>query len=305
MKELSRELKLFKRNEINDLKWNNAIGGSYNGRVYATTTWLDYLSPQWQAIIFGDYEIIVPLPVKEKFGLRYIMQPAFTQQLGIFYRNEISDEQLRTVFIAIQNNFKYGVLNINENIADYNLHQNKNYILDLSIGYESLYKNFKKSLKKNSLRPLEKSTLQYFKNNKIEEGLNHYYLLNNQKMRVNNSQFKPLLMLLLTLEKTGDCFSRYVTNENEILAISVFVQDGKRIYNLTSATTQAGRKIDANYFLYHNLIKEFAGQDIILDFEGSNVPSIENFYQKWGSILEPYYTMKWNNLPFPINLLKK
>ena len=90
-----------------------------------------------------------------------------------------------------------------------------------------------------------------------------------------------------------------------MLAISLFFFDSRRIYNVVSSVTVAGRKLNANYFLYDELIKEFSEKKIILDYEGSNVPGIEMFYRKFGATPEPYYFLKWNDLKWPLKLFKK
>ncbi len=39
---------------------------------------------QWDALVLDDYQAVMPLTWRSKFGIRYLYQPAFTQQTGIF-----------------------------------------------------------------------------------------------------------------------------------------------------------------------------------------------------------------------------
>jgi hypothetical protein len=52
------------------------------------------------------------------------------------------------------------------------------------------------------------------------------------------------------------------------------------------------------------LIKEFAGQPIILDFEGSDIPGIAQFNKSFGAEKEFYFKIKINRLPWWLKLLK-
>ncbi|MEA2107399.1 MAG: hypothetical protein U9P82_11900, partial [Bacteroidota bacterium] len=82
--------------QIDKQKWDLTIENSHNGLVYALSWYLDVVSPGWNALVLGDYEAVMPLPVKQKFGLEYLVQPPFCQQLGVFCSpdNENNDQYL-------------------------------------------------------------------------------------------------------------------------------------------------------------------------------------------------------------------
>jgi hypothetical protein len=42
------------------------------------------VAQSWDALIWGDYEFVMPLTPKRKWGITYLYQPTFCQQLGIF-----------------------------------------------------------------------------------------------------------------------------------------------------------------------------------------------------------------------------
>ena len=100
-------------------------------------------------------------------------------------------------------------------------------------------------------------------------------------------------------------FIRQVRDDpGELLNSSLFLQDNHRIYNIMSVSPAAGRKKRAHFYLLDQLIAEFATKKILLDFEGSDVPGIAEFYRKFGSHNQPYPFLKYNNLPFPFRLFK-
>ena len=87
-------IKYFQHSEIDKAKWDAYIEKSSNVMLYAYSWYLDIVSPNWVALIKGDYKVVFPLPAKKKLGVSYISQPLFTQQLGLFsYDNSKSIEE--------------------------------------------------------------------------------------------------------------------------------------------------------------------------------------------------------------------
>ena len=66
-----------------------------------------------------------------------------------------------------------------------------------------------------------------------------------------------------------------------------------------------GRSNETNYLLLSSIWKEFAQTGLLFDFEGSDTPGIKTFYKKFGSTNQQYYSIHFNNLLWPIRLLKK
>ena len=66
-----------------------------------------------------------------------------------------------------------------------------------------------------------------------------------------------------------------------------------------------GKTIGASHALIDAFIKDHAGQDLILDFEGSDIRNLAFFYSSFGATEELYPALKINKLPWYIKLLKK
>ena len=88
------------------------------------------------------------------------------------------------------------------------------------------------------------------------------------------------------------------------MARSIFLFDGVRLVNILPFTYEAGRPLGAGHFLLDQLIREFSGQHVTLDFEGSIIPSIARFYAGFGAQAEQYPFIRWNDLPQPIRWIK-
>jgi len=58
------------------------------------------------------------------------------------------------------------------------------------------------------------------------------------------------------------------------------------------------------YAIIDYIIQQYAGTGFVLDFEGSEISSIETFYKGFGATHQPYYHLRINKLPWPIKWLK-
>ncbi|HRG24810.1 MAG TPA: hypothetical protein PLL23_10470, partial [Chitinophagaceae bacterium] len=66
-----------------------------------------------------------------------------------------------------------------------------------------------------------------------------------------------------------------------------------------------GKTIGASHALIDAFIADYAGQDLLLDFEGSDIRNLAFFYSSFGAIQEIYPALKINRLPFYLKWLKK
>ena len=81
-----------------------------------------------------------------------------------------------------------------------------------------------------------------------------------------------------------------VYNEkSELISGSLFLRDTQRLYYLFSANNVEGKKRQANSGILDYVIRQYAGSDYTLDFEGSMIPGIASFFKSFGSNEESYY----------------
>ena len=79
-------MKLQLRHEINEQLFDELMRQSH-APAYTHTWYLDAVCGQWAALVFGDYDAVFILPHKKKWGITYLMQPDFCQQLGLWGKN--------------------------------------------------------------------------------------------------------------------------------------------------------------------------------------------------------------------------
>src|SRR5215203_6156794 len=101
----TQSIQYFTRREINTQSWDYCIEGASNGLIYGTTVYLDHMAGKWDALVLNDYEAVMPLPWRKKWGINYIYQPFLTAQLGLF-GNHITAKLLEAFLDAIPAKFK-------------------------------------------------------------------------------------------------------------------------------------------------------------------------------------------------------
>lgn len=285
-----------KHADIDKEKWDRCIDQSTNGLIYAHSFYLDSMSENWDALVHNDYEAVMPLTWKRKFGISYLYQPAFTQQLGVF-GNIGSIDQITEAFLNHAfSHFSFVEINLNfGNYYKKAAKQKCNLILPLNRSFEEIEKKFRKDF----VKKIETSDLIYTTSNDFENAILLFQKRYSKKISLSKNHYERFNQLCYLMKEKGDLIVRKVTNKKgELLSTAILFKDTKRIYYILSTTSEQGRKQQANYFLLYQLIKEFSGQDLIFDFEGSEIDSIKLFFKKFGAIEQNYPFVKINNLSF-------
>ncbi|HEX6914527.1 MAG TPA: GNAT family N-acetyltransferase, partial [Chitinophagaceae bacterium] len=300
-------LQILNASQIDKAKWDERVNSAENGLIYSTAAYLDHICEHWVGIIAGDYEGVMALSWRRKFGIRYLYQPAFVQQLGWIGNNDIDAAELVSRVYAFSS---YGdlLLNFRNDTLAALLQADRrlNYILDLEPGYNSIEQLYSSDLRAN-LRKAAGLDLEYADGGNSGAAIAVFREFYGHRMpHVSASDYEKFAGLCRVLSHRDQCLTRKVVNQaGELLAIALFLKDRHRIYNLMNTTTPAGRAAEANHFLLDNVIREFAGTKLIFDFEGSDIPGVQRFYKSFGPVEQPYFIAHYNRLPKLIRLLKR
>lgn len=300
------EAKLYykRREEIDLDKWDQCIGLSSNGLIYAYSFYLDCMADNWDALVLDDYEAVMPLPWRKKFGFYYLYQPSFTAQLGVF-GNNITAFVVNKFLNAIPPKFKLWEFSLNHgnafHLEEYNLSGRVNYVLSLDQSYETLYKNLRENIRRNI-----KKSVQYGCHVKIDIDIDDIVeLARQQPNAVSENDFEKFKELYPLLKKKSAVKTYGVfSNKNELLASCIFTFSHNRAYYILVGNHPNGRTLGASHALIDAFIKDQAGQNLLLDFEGSDIRNLAFFYSSFGAIEENYAAIKLNKLPWYIKWLK-
>jgi len=290
---------------IDKQKWDACIHNSSNPLIYAYSFYLDQMADNWHGIIINDYKAVMPVCWRKKWGIRYAYDVPFIQQCGWF--QSVPGNYAEILIKALFSFCRYGNYSFN-----YNCHTGMdkinpctNYILDLSATYNSLKEHYSNDLANNLKKATREAFIYTMEDHHV--AIDIYRQIYHSRMpHVSDKDFDRFIGLCNFLYATNEVVVRKVCNSNnELLATALLLKDKNRLYNLMNSTTAAGRKTEANHFLFDNIFKEFAGSQLIFDFEGSDIPGVKSFYEKFGAVNQPYYKLHFNHLPFPLNKLKR
>jgi cytochrome b involved in lipid metabolism len=291
--------------QIDKLKWDACINNATNGLLYASSGYLDSMANHWDALILNDYEIVMPLPHRKKFGINYLFQPSITPALGIM-GNAVTPAIIGAFLKNIPPTFKVWDLSFNSsNTILYSrgtVVVRKNYVLNLNNGYSQIRKNYSENINRNINNAIKNGCvlkkdisfsevaeickIEFPKFTTVEEGL-----------------FEKLHNVYKTCKTNSKNYGVF-TKEGVLLASCIFLFFKNRAYYWLVGNTPQSKEYGASSLLIDSFIKDHAGNNLLLDFEGSDTKSVADFYKKFGASLEAYTTLYVNKLPFPFNLLK-
>ncbi len=299
-------LKYLKHDEIDYQKWDSCISSASNSRLYAASWFLDRAAGYWDALIWGDYEFMMPLPVKKKFGLRYLYQPIYCQQLGIFPSPPV--EIARKFYQKTEAKFRFADMQLNsENILPKNLknisfYPRDNFLLHTEIGYKAIYAGFSKNTGRNIIRA-NKNQLTYVEGIPQRDFLE--FKKKNLATKLHRRDFLKLKSIIAySIHKGfGEIIGVY-SPENNLCAAVFFCRWQNRLVYMNAVSSREGKELRAMFFLIDRLLQAAGKKNLILDFEGSMVPGIARFFKGFGAVPETYHRLVMNRLPLPVKWMK-
>jgi hypothetical protein len=294
-----REIRYLKRSGIDDRKWDDCIRQADNGLIYGFSFYLDQMARQWDALVLNDYEAVMPLPWNRKFGISYIYQPAFCASLGIFGKG--ITQQLAADFIdQIPATFRLVEISLNHDNPVNSTYTSPrvNYILSLNQPYEALRQAYRENTRRN-IKKAEQLGCTYKKDIPLKPVIS----LSKQLMqkvshtgKEDYTRFEKLYHYLVG-EKMASSHGIY-SPADELLSSCVYFYSHGRAYYILVGNHPIGRTLGASHYLIDRFIYERSNQQLILDFEGSDLPNLAHFYGSFGASTETYSFLKINRLPW-------
>ncbi len=292
---------------IDKQKWDNCIRQAENGLIYAYSFYLDCMARNWDALVLNDYEAVMPVTWKKKWGIHYLYQPFLTAQLGLFGNTLTAD--LCSQFIhAIPARFRLVEISLNsKNRFDLNgipLMLRSNYVLRLEDRYEEISGRYNNNTKRN-FRKAQQQDFYFQKDVEVEKLIRlatAHMKKSGAAIKDNLHRFRKLYAVLK--EKNMAATYGIMSGSGELLASCVFFFSHQRAYYILVGNSHSGRYTGASAALIDEFIRMHAGKNILLDFEGSDIPGLANFYRGFGAQPEPYPALRQNRLPFFLKWLR-
>jgi hypothetical protein len=305
------------RLEIDDERWNAAVKLSRQNVMYAYSWYLDVVCDEWCAMVWPsnkDYQIILPLPIKRKWGIDVIQQPLFCQYLGFFYQHEVPDALILRFLSLLDSQYPH--------ISSYVFHPDNHLLISrlvsglpvfnhktlfthwlrLDRSYDEIKSHYSKDRKTNLNRSL-KSNQNIFESGEIAPLIDLFR--RNHETRIDGGvsakAYRILENLFIKLREHASAELWYAVANEEINAGVLIVRWGDFSIYLFNAATREARKSNARSVMLDNYFCANAGQELIFDFESPDIPSIASFYESFGAETKPLLSIRKNALIFPLN----
>lgn len=293
---------------IDKKKWDDCISNASNGLVYGYSFYLDHMARHWDALIWGDYEAVMPLTWNKKYGVHYLYQPFLTAQLGVFGKN-INADLLQDFFKAIPSKFKYWDFYLNHGnlygLDEFDLYERTNFVLRLDRDYETLSSGYRENIRRNCKKAWQGGCVlqKDFDVAKVIELALEQMRDHSRETQDNVERFRKLYHYLYSRQMAT---TYGIAGANgDLLASCVFFFSHGRAYYILVGNHPNGKTIGASHALIDAFIKDNAGKDLLLDFEGSDIRNLAFFYSSFGAKEEKFAGIRLNRLPFYLRWLKK
>lgn len=268
------------RSEISVEKYQKCIAESIQNSDFVALEFLDLVTDKnWFLFVYNDYEAVMPVHFKEKWGHKIVLMPMFAPYFGVFSKEDSGKINQLFVNELRKMSFLHYAFNP-ENQFEEDLDQKVSYKISKD-KYEVVQAKYSKSRKRNVKIPdSEKSKIQ------IEENSNpnswHDFLLKNGKNSHSESGKQKLLQLANSLFDDGNCYSIGV-HYNEIPQSYALLFQGKSTIYLSLFVNNERLENKSIPSIVIDKILQKHCEEINFDFFGSSIPKVAEFNERFGA----------------------
>lgn len=304
-------VRLLARHQIDSDAYDRCIARSPHRLIYAFSWYLDAVSPGWEVLVEGDYERVMPLPIRWRYGVKAVIQPLFCHQLGLFAASESPDSTVLIRFLrALHRHVRYipsypfqAPNQLDRAVDSARLVLMTNHVLDLQKPYAELAANYSKGQKWNLKHGL-RQTWDFTETDDIVPLIDLFRRHNTAGIgRVAPDAYEKLQRLVRVLQSRRQVRIRVAQQNGRIEAGCLLVTDVNRVIHLFCSASPAGRKGNARTVVLDQFIRDYAGQPLWFDFESPEVESLAAFNRGFGAQSEPYFRLVSNQLPGPVRYI--
>lgn len=291
-------IRRLKYNEIDFEKYTQCLENSAQRKYSAAKQFLDISSDKkWELLVYGDYEAVMPVPYVFKSGIKIVHNPMLCQQLGVFSKED--NVEINEQFLGfLEKNYLIRIYSFNEfNHFKTSLKSKKNYLI-LPNDYETVYSKYSPK-RKRKLR-LDEEIVKNSEIKNISFSQAESFIKENF-LGADKEEDVEFFMNIFKNMYEANClsFSAFYLNQ-KILNIIVMYVDDFNAALLGTFNDKESVKVSGASVLIDNYIKENI-QTKIFDFEGSELPNVEEFFRGFRPELRPYHLIEYSKK----NIIKK
>lgn len=275
-------MKRLKYDEIDFGKYTKCLENSVQQNWYAKKEVLDELSGNWEILVYEDYKAVLPVPLKKKFGINFVIMPLFCQQLGVF--SEKDDVEINNKFLQfLKKNYKVFLYSFNHhNSFSEHLHKKKNYTIPVSDYVILRRKKYFKGRKSTA------KCAQHLIYKEIELNAEHISFVEKHfkglRKETDIKKFKDYLKFLHQNNSLKLC-AAYL--EEKLINVAVLVDENSKLSLLGLINDETYKTENGPSFLIDKILNHYIHEKEF-NFMGSNIRGIEVFFKSFGGELQEY-----------------
>lgn len=278
-------IRRLKYQEIDFEKYTNCIENSEQRKYSATRGFLDITAgKQWEILVYNDYEAVMPIPFVKKIGLKLVINPKLCQQLGVFsYHDDIKLNDLFLNFFEEKYNVWYYAFNAINQLSK-QLKKRQNFLI-YSDDYKTVRQKYSPK-RKRKLR-LDEEILQNSEVKNVSMAEAGKFISKNMIGAKNEKDKSEFLRIFNDFENAGYLQLKAFFYQNMMVNLIAVYCDQKTIALLGTFNDKEYIKLSGSSVIIDQIISENIHHKIF-DFEGSDVPAIEEFFRGFRPDLEIY-----------------
>jgi energy-converting hydrogenase A subunit M len=282
------------RDEIDVIEWDKYLQHSSSQQIELSSWYLDIVAQHWGAFYHKASGARIPVVYHTKWiFINQVYRPSFIQQMNIISQNTLEVTHKLNLIQLITQKFPCGQFNSGLTITDSKIR--KNYVLSLFSYNQQGVQLFSAHHRKEIVIASSKN-LNIQLSNQIEVFIDHYQTFSLSKLGHSGIE-KHLLEQLISssLNKENGILVMVFDEFNQLLAGAFFLSYKRRLVYLMSYTNPEGKKKNAMYGLLKYVFDHYKDTHDVFDFEGSDIPGIQFFFEGFGATLQIYSEWIWRD----------
>ncbi len=300
-------IRIISREDLDVTKYDDCIENSIQSTIYAYSWYLDITCDHWEVLVLNDYEAVMPIPWRKKFNIKYVYQPLWILELGIYSKDQIEEKQFLKVLFRT---YKY--VNIRMNLKnDLNIpvdyfNRRKMQLISLERDYNSIAQDYNRNRRRDLIKANKHNLVENW-NSKPERLVSLFEQNVGKRIQhISDRDYANLLTLMHECLKRGKAYLLEVTNDqNQTISAAFFVSHRNSVTEVVCSSDFNNRDNGANTFMNDRALHRFHTEFELFNFGGSSREGIAKYYESMGGVDHYYNEIHYNNLPSLLKLFKR
>ncbi|RQO40315.1 hypothetical protein DBR39_05025 [Chryseobacterium sp. KBW03] len=278
-------IRRLKYHEIDFVKYAQCLENSEQRKYSATKDFLDTTSTMpWEILVYKDYKAVMPVPFVRKYGVKIVHNPKLCQQLGVF--SDKDDVDLNEAFLAfLEKNYMIRAYPFNDvNKLRTKIRIKKNFLL-YPDSYETVRARYSPK-RKRKLR-LDEEVLKESEIQTISYDNAKAFIEANTIGLSKENDLSEFMRIFESFHKLDYLKFTAFYYQSRIVNVIATYTDCNMVALLGNFNDKDYVKLSGASVLIDHLIKENI-ENHIFDFEGGELPNIEEFFRGFRPELRPY-----------------